>query len=83
MEKSKILNELIGLMKELVPNSSIDYSKITMDSKLKEDLNFDSLSMLLMAIGIETKFSIQLNELNYQLINSVSNIVNYIYEKLN
>lgn len=82
MSNEEIIKTLISLMKDICPNSTIDYSKVNINSKLKEDLNFDSLSLLLMAMAIETKFNIELNNLDYETINNVSNIVNYIKKEI-
>lgn len=52
-----IYGKLIEIFKRIKP--SVDENKITMDSRLVEDLAIDSLTMMLLAISVEDEFQMQ------------------------
>lgn len=56
-----IIDELKTIIKAVSPNS--DISNVSGDTKLKEDLGLDSLSTLMMAMQIETKYNFKFENL--------------------
>ena len=57
-----IVDELKLLIKQVSPNS--DVSNIKPETRLKEDLGLDSLSTLMLAMQIETKFNFKFEQLS-------------------
>lgn len=55
--KEEILEELKNLLKMLKP--SIDTNVITLQSRLLEDLGLDSLTQMLLSLGIEKKYNMR------------------------
>lgn len=56
-------------------------SDFTEDSRLKEDLEMDSVLMLYMAIALEEEFSITVDNAAVNAVVTVGDMVNYIQEK--
>ena len=75
-------NEIMTGLKELMAlvKPKIDLSGIGEDSNLITDLGLDSLSMLLLSLGIENKFNIQLP--NQRPFLTVSEVIDCIAEQL-
>ena len=55
MEREQIFNELKEILKLIKP--SADFSTINEDSQLVRDAGLDSLTILLLSLAIENKFS--------------------------
>ena len=60
---------------------SIDENKITMESKLLEDLGADSLDSVELIMAIEDEFDFQVSDEVAQNIRKVSDIVEYLEKK--
>ena len=76
MSNLEITEKIIDFLKE----QEICSSDISVDSLIKEDLGFDSLSLVAVIIGLEDKFGIRFeeNDLNPALINTVSDLINLV-----
>ena len=71
-----MLEKLKELMKNVTPDA--DYSKVTLDTKLIEDLHFDSLGIMMFAMAIEDEFGISFDEpMNFV---TVGDVVKYVEE---
>ena len=68
-----MLEKLKELMKNVNPDLNLD--NVTLDTKLVEDLRFDSLGMMMFAMAIEDEFNITFDEPNFS---TVRDVVNYI-----
>ena len=68
-----MLDKLKELMKNVNPDLNLD--DVTLDTKLVEDLHFDSLGMMMFAMAIEDEFNITFDEPNFS---TVRDVVNYI-----
>ncbi|MDR1234598.1 MAG: hypothetical protein LBJ97_00735 [Mycoplasmataceae bacterium] len=55
-----MLNELIKIFKEIMIDSKIDYSKITENTKLFNDICPNSSALVMVAFAIEEKYQISL-----------------------
>lgn len=75
-------NEIMAGLKELMAlvKPKLDLSGIGEDSNLITDMGLDSLSMLLLSLGIENKFSIQLP--NQKPFQTVSEVIDCVAEQL-
>lgn len=65
------LKEVLAMVKP-----KLDQSAITEDASVVRDLGIDSLSMLLMSLGIETKFGFHLQ--TQKPFEKVSEVIDYI-----
>lgn len=65
-------------VKKIIVNElGIDESKITMDSKLIDDLGADSLDAVELIMAIEEQYNIQISDEVAQSIQTVGDIVRY------
>ena len=65
-----MLEKLKQLMKNVNPDVNLD--NVTLDTKLIEDLHFDSLGMMMFAMAIEDEFGISFDEpMNFVTVNDV------------
>lgn len=84
MNKQEVFDKLIASMKVLFEGSKkIDYEKITMDTRLIDDLGFDSLNLIMTSLVIEREFNISISDLSISNFSTVGNIIDYIINKQN
>lgn len=62
----------------LVKQLHIDESKITLDSKLVEDLKADSANVMLLIIEMENAFDIEVDDGAILTLKTVGDVVKYI-----
>lgn len=58
----------------------IEEEKITLDAKLKDDLNLDSLDSVELIMSAEEEFGIEIPDEDVMNFKTVNDIVNYIEE---
>lgn len=51
-----MFEKLLKIIKDVMPE--VDTSNVTMETRLMEDLHFDSLAMMMLAMNIEDEFGI-------------------------
>ena len=69
-----MLEKLKQLMKNVNPDVNLD--NVTLDTKLIEDLHFDSLGMMMFAMAIEDEFGISFDEpMNFVTVNDVVDFI--------
>ena len=69
-----MLEKLKQLMKNVNPDVNLD--NVTLDTKLVDDLHFDSLGMMMFAMAIEDEFGISFDEpMNFV---TVKDVVDYL-----
>ena len=69
-----MLERLKELMKNVNPETNLD--NVTLDTKLIDDLHFDSLGMMMFAMAIEDEFGITFDEpMNFV---TVKDVIDYI-----
>lgn len=65
-----MLEKLKELMKNVNPDINLD--NVTLETKLIDDLHFDSLGMMMFAMAIEDEFGISFDEpMNFQTVKDV------------
>ena len=69
-----VLDQIKEILKDTM---DIDESKITLDAKLKEDLELDSVELIMSA---EEEFGIEIPDEDVMNFKTVNDIVNYIEE---
>lgn len=72
-----VLDQIKEILKDTM---DIDESKITLDAKLKEDLELDSLDSVELIMSAEEEFGIEIPDENVMNFKTVNDIVNYIEE---
>ena len=60
--------------------SGIDKDKLRLDSRLKEDLNMDSLDEAEFAMGLEEKYDVIISEEDAKNLRTVGDLVKYVRE---
>lgn len=58
----------------------IEEEKVTLDAKLKDDLNLDSLDSVELIMSAEEEFGIEIPDEDVMNFKTVNDIVNYIEE---
>ena len=65
-----MLERLKNLMKGVDPDLNLD--NVTLETKLIDDLHFDSLGMMMFAMAIEDEFGVTFDEpMNFQTVKDV------------
>ena len=72
-----VLDQIKEILKDTM---DIDESKITLDAKLKEDLELDSLDSVELIMSAEEEFGIEIPDEDVMNFITVNDIVNYIEE---
>ena len=72
-----VLDQIKEILKDTM---DIDESKITLDAKLKEDLELDSLDSVELIMSAEEEFGIVIPDEDVMNFKTVNDIVNYIEE---
>ena len=81
--ESEILIAIGGVVeRELAVEGGLDVGKLTMDSRLVEDLALDSIQLLSLAVGVEDHFRICLDEEDEVAIVTVGDLVRAVRGKL-
>ena len=68
------------IKKILIETMDIEEEKITLDAKLKDDLNLDSLDSVELIMSAEEDFGIEIPDEDVMNFKTVNDIVNYIEE---
>ena len=72
-----VLDQIKEILKDTM---DIDESKITLDAKLKEDLELNSLDSVELIMSAEEEFGIEIPDEDVMNFKTVNDIVNYIEE---
>ena len=72
-----VLDQIKEILKDTM---DIDESKITLDAKLKEDLELDSLDSVELIMSAEEEFGIEIPDEDVMNFKTVNVILNYIKE---
>ena len=72
-----VLDQIKEILKDTM---DIDESKITLDAKVKEDLELDSLDSVELIMSAEEEFGIEIPDEDVMNFKTVNDIVNYIEE---
>ena len=69
-----MLEKLKELMKNVDPDLNLD--NVTLDTKLVDDLHFDSLGIMMLAMAIEDEFGISFDEpMNFVTVKDVIDFI--------
>jgi len=77
------LNEVFEKVKVLfVEDLGIDESKVTMEAKLEEDLEIDSLGIVEVVMAFEDEFEIEIDDDELADVSTVGQAVNLLHSKI-
>ena len=77
------VNEVFDKVKNLFEYElGIDSEKITMDAKLEEDLEIDSLGIVEVVMAFEDEFEIEIDDEELTDVGTVGQAVNLLHSKL-
>ena len=79
MEVYVVFDKVKGLF---VEELGIDSEKITMDAKLEEDLEIDSLGIVEVVMAFEDEFEIEIDDEELTDVGTVGQAVNLLHSKL-
>ena len=79
MEGNEVFDTVKGLF---VEELGIDSEKITMDAKLEEDLEIDSLGIVEVVMAFEDEFEIEIDDEELTDVGTVGQAVNLLHSKL-
>ena len=55
-----------------------DYSNITVESDIKNDLNLNSIGFLYLVLGIEEEFGVEIHNVNAEDFKIVKDVIDYL-----
>ena len=79
METNEVFDKVKGLF---VEDLGIDESKVTMDAKLEEDLEIDSLGIVEVVMAFEDEFEIEIDDEELADVKTVGQAVNLLHSKI-
>ncbi len=79
METNEVFDKVKGLF---VEDLGIDESKVTMDAKLEEDLEIDSLGIVEVVMAFEDEFGIEIDDEELSDVSTVGQAVNLLHSKI-
>ena len=79
METNEVFEKVKGLF---VEDLGIDESKVTMEAKLEEDLEIDSLGIVEVVMAFEDEFEIEIDDEELADVSTVGQAVNLLHSKI-
>ena len=79
METNEVFEKVKGLF---VEGLGIEESKVTMDAKLEEDLEIDSLGIVEVVMAFEDEFEIEIDDEELADVTTVGQAVNLLHSKI-
>jgi acyl carrier protein len=79
MEANEVFEKVKGLF---VEDLGIDESKVTMEAKLEEDLEIDSLGIVEVVMAFEDEFEIEIDDEELSDVSTVGQAVSLLHSKI-
>ena len=79
METNEVFEKVKGLF---VEDLGIDESKVTMEAKLEEDLEIDSLGIVEVVMAFEDEFEIEIDDEELSDVSTVGLAVSLLHSKI-
>ena len=79
METNEVFDKVKGLF---VEDLGIDESKVTMEAKLEEDLEIDSLGIVEVVLAFEDEFDIEIDDEELADVSTVGEAVKLLHSKI-
>ena len=74
-----MMEKLIAMVAEQM---GVDAAQVKPESRLKEDLQADSASVMMLVMDVETEFGIEVEDDAIEKVKTVGDIARYIEEKM-
>lgn len=74
-----MMEKLIAMVAEQM---GVDATQVTPESRLKEDLQADSASVMMLVMDVETEFGIEVEDDAIEKVKTVGDMARYIEEKM-
>ena len=72
-------DKLKEILERIMPDN--DYSNITEESDIKNDLGLNSIGFLYLVLGIEEEFNVEIHNINADEFKKVKDVINYLDKK--
>lgn len=73
---------MLDTMKEIIATQlSVSEDEVTEGASFKEDLGADSLDLFELVMALEEEYSIEIPMEDYETLNTVGDVINYIKDK--
>lgn len=82
MKRNEIIAALAELLCRLRPELKLDTENLTDDISLRDDLGIDSLTMLMLALGIEQRFGFRFESVTAEQMKTLGSVCDYIEARL-
>lgn len=82
MNKEEIVIKLKEIF-QLIVHNGVNVDAFDENSKIMTDLGVDSVGLIYLAIAIEKTFDIDMSEVTINTFQTIGDVVNYIYDKVN
>ena len=69
-------DKLKNILERIMPDN--DYSNITIESDIKNDLNLNSIGFLYLVLGIEEEFGVEIHNVNAEDFKIVKDVIDYL-----
>ena len=79
MDKNQVFDKVKAV---ILDELEVAEAKVTMDTKLKEDLGADSIDAVQIIMALEDEFDIKLEDDNLEKISTVGDVVEFILQVL-
>ena len=79
METNEVFNKVKNLF---IEDLGIDESKVTMEAKLEEDLEIDSLGIVEVVMAFEDEFNIEIDDEELADVSTVGEAVKLLHSKI-
>ena len=79
MDTNEVFEKVKGLF---VEDLGIDESKVTMEAKLEEDLEIDSLGIVEVVMAFEDEFEIEIDDEELSDVSTVGQAVSLLHSKI-
>lgn len=72
-------DKLKKILERIMPDN--DYSNITEESDIKNDLGLNSIGFLYLVLGIEEEFNVEIHNINSDEFKQVKDVIDYLDKK--
>lgn len=80
MSRNEIKEKLLQVMEMVAPSDGVDWSAVTEQTSLVNDIGLSSVGVLYIVIAIEEFFGIRFENVGFADFKTIGDVVNYIEE---
>lgn len=73
-----VFEKLLDIFQNIVPDSDLD--NVTLESKIIDDLGFNSIGIFYMVLAIEREFNVTMHNVSLEKFVTVNDVVKFIEE---